>query len=183
VGRIDPDHVVGVHVTQIFSLPSDDPADFAGLTPDDLRALERLQWFRENLMAYNTLQSTQPQTLAFALLDSPVGQLAWSGQLLGGLDAEFILTNVTIYWLTRTAASAARFYYEDAHASHPTEPTTTPIGLAMFGGDFISFRRFADRDHANIVHWAAYDHGGHYAAHQASDLLTGDVRTFFSGLR
>lgn len=184
VGRFDSDHVVGVHVTQIFSFPSGDPAEFTKLSPEDMKALEHLQWFNENLSAFNKLHSQQPQTLAFALLDSPVGLLAWNGQLFGdGVDDDFILTNVTIYWLTGTAASSARFYYEDAHTDHPTEPTTTPIGLAMFGNDFRTFRVFAERDHKNLIHWSEYDQGGHYASHQVPDLLVGDVRKFFHQLR
>jgi pimeloyl-ACP methyl ester carboxylesterase len=118
--------------------------------------------------------------LAFALLDSPVGLLAWNAQLLGeDLDRDFALTNVMLYWLTGTAASAARLYYENAHAAPPTEPTTIPIGVAAFGGDFSGIRRFAHRDHKNIVHWSQYDHGGHFAAHKAPDLLAGDIRAFF----
>ena len=184
LGRIDPEHVVGVHVTQIFSFPSGDPAELADLTPDEQEQLEILQWFYENKFSFNTLMSQQPQTLAFALLDSPTGLLAWNGQLFGdGLDADFVLTNVMLYWLTGTAASAARLYYEDAHATHPTEPTTIPIGVAAFGGDFSGIRRFANRDHQNIVHWSVFDHGGHFAAHKAPDLLAGDVRAFFRRFR
>jgi hypothetical protein len=135
-------------------------------------------------MAYNKLQSTQPQTLAFALLDSPVGQLAWNAQLFrDAVDADFILTNVLLYWLTGTAASSARSYYEDAHAQHPTEPTTTPTGVAAFANDFSGIRCFADRDHKNIVHWSESDRGGHYAAHQVPELLIGDIRTFFGRFR
>jgi hypothetical protein len=103
--------------------------------------------------------------------------------LFRDLDDDFILTNVMLYWLTGTAASAARFYYEDAHAEHPPEPTTTPIGLAMFAGDFQSIRRFAERDHKNIVSWSEYDRGGHYAAHLVPELLTRDIRAFYRGLR
>jgi len=184
LGRLVPDHVVGVHVAQIYSFPSGDPAEFAGLSPEDQSALEMLKWFMENKMAYNNLQSTQPQTLAFALLDSPTGQLAWSGQLFGdAVDADFILTNVTLSWLTGTAASSARFYYEDAHAEHPTEPTSTPTGVAGFANDFSGIRPFAERDHKNIVRWTEFDRGGHYGAHQEPDLLIGDVREFFRRLR
>ncbi|HZD59898.1 MAG TPA: epoxide hydrolase [Anaerolineae bacterium] len=185
VGRLDPEHVAGVHVTQIFSFPSGDPAEMADLSEKDIAALKLLEYFNTELSAYNKLQSTKPQTLAYALLDSPVGQLAWSGQLFGeAVDADFILTNVMIYWLTRTAGSSARQYYEDFHAKDkPTEPTTTPIGLAMFANDFHSIRRFAERDHKNIVHWSEFDSGGHYAAHQVPDLLIGDVREFFRRFR
>src|SRR5206468_3614284 len=110
---------------QIFSLPSGDPAELEGMSEEDLAALEHLKWFYENMSAYHRLQSSQPQNLAFALADSPVGQLAWSGQLFReDVDADFILTNVALYWLTGTTASCMRFYYEDAHAAHPTEPTT-----------------------------------------------------------
>jgi pimeloyl-ACP methyl ester carboxylesterase len=109
LGRIDPEHVVGVDVTQIFSFPSGDPTELANLTPEEQRELGTLQWFYENKLSFNTLMAQQPQTLAFALLDSPVGLLAWNAQLLGeDLDADFALTNVMLYWLTGTAASAAR---------------------------------------------------------------------------
>ena len=184
VGRVDGDHVAGVHVTQIFSFPSGDPAEFEGLSEAEQAALEHLNWFWEKMGAFNQLQAQQPQTLAHALADSPVGLLAWNGQLLAGLDDDFVLTNVMIYWLTGTSASSMRFYYEDAHADdQPAEPTTVPIGLAQFGGDFQSIRRFAERDHKNIASWNTYDHGGHYAAHDASDLLVDDIRRFFAGLR
>jgi pimeloyl-ACP methyl ester carboxylesterase len=184
VGRSDPNHVAGIHVTQIFSLPSGDPAEMEGMSEADTAALQHLQWFWENMSAYNRLQATQPQNLAFALADSPVGQLAWSGQLFrDDVDPDFILTNVAIYWLTRTTASTMRFYYEDEHAERPTEPTTVPIGLANFANDFQSFRRFSERDHTNIVSWNTFDRGGHYAAHQEPELFAGDMRAFFRLVR
>ena len=185
VGRLDPDHVVGVHVTQIFSFPSGDPSEFEGMTEEEMRELQTLQWFVENKFAFNKLMAEQPQTLAYAITDSPLGLLAWNGQLLGeDLDPDFALTNVMLYWLTGTAASAARLYYENAHAEHaPTEPTTVPLGLAGFGGDFSGIRRFAERDHANIVRWSMFERGGHFAAHKAPDELVGDVRAFYRPLR
>lgn len=194
IGRIDGEHVIGVHVTQLFSFPTGDPAEFEGLTEVDMAALGKLQWFYENMSSFNVLHSQQPQTLAFALADSPIGLLAWNAQLMGeSLDKDFILANVAIYWFTGTAASSIRFYYEDSHAKeHPTEPTTVPTGLAMFAGDFQSIRPFAERDHSNIVSWNSYDPGigeggsrdagGHYAAHEATDLLVGDIRQFFAKL-
>jgi pimeloyl-ACP methyl ester carboxylesterase len=183
VGRIAPDRVVGVHVTQIFSFPSGDPAEFEGMSPEDLAALEFLQKFSSEKMAFNQLQSTQPQNLAHALADSPAGQLAWSGQLFGdAVDDDFALTNVMIYWLTGTAASSMRFYWEDAHAEVPTEPTTVPIGLCNFAYDFQSMRRFAERDHKNIASWNVHDTGGHYGSHQAPEVFVEDVRGFYAGL-
>lgn len=184
VGRIDADHVVGVHVTQIFSFPSGDPAEMEGLSPEDFAGLQRLQEFWEKSGAFNQLQSTQPQTLAHALADSPVGQLAWNAQLFGegAVSDDFILTNVMLYWLTNTAASSARFYYEGAQEEDSTEPTTVPLGLAGFAGDFVSIRRFAERDHRAIVQWNTYDVGGHYSAHQAPQTLAEDIQAFFGRL-
>jgi pimeloyl-ACP methyl ester carboxylesterase len=185
-GRLDPDHVVGVHVNQIFSFPSGDPAEFEGLTQEEFQYLEFLQSF-VNRAIHDKAQVAQPQTLAHALADSPAGQLAWSGQLFGpageALSADEILTNASIYWLTNTAASAARFYYENARAENPTEPTTIPVGLASFADDFRPIRKFAERDHKNIVSWSEFDRGGHWAAHDAPDLLTGDIRQFFRRFR
>ncbi|MBB5868849.1 pimeloyl-ACP methyl ester carboxylesterase [Allocatelliglobosispora scoriae] len=194
MGRLAPESVIGTHVTQIFSFPSGDPAEFATLTAEDHAALAKLQWFVDNLSAFNTLHSQQPQTIAFALADSPVGLLAWNGQLFGeNLDPEFVVANIALYWLTGTAASSIRFYYEDAHhQAEPAGPTTVPLGLAMFAGDFQSIRTFAERDHGNIVSWHSYDVGtaagserdaaGHYAAHEAPEVLAADIRGFFGSL-
>jgi pimeloyl-ACP methyl ester carboxylesterase len=182
-GRLDPDHVIGVHVNQIFSFPSGDPAEFEGLTQEELQYLEFLQGFVERSV-HDKVQGAQPQTIAHALADSPAGQLAWSGQLFGdALSPDEILTNVSIYWLTNTAASAARFYYENKHAALPTGPTTVPIGLASFAYDFRPIRKFAERDHTNIVSWSEFDRGSHWATHDAPDLLIGDIRQFFRRLR
>ncbi|WP_219419281.1 epoxide hydrolase family protein [Pseudonocardia nigra] len=184
IGRVDGEHVVGVHVTQLFSFPSGDPAEFAELTEADHAALAHLQWFLDNKFAFNVLHSQQPQTIAYALADSPVGLLGWNAQLFADtLDADFVLANVAIHWLTGTAGSAIRFYYEDAHAGEQTsDPTTTPTALAMFANDFHAIRPFAERDHKNIVSWNSYDVGGHYAAHEAPGALVGDIRQFFAML-
>jgi epoxide hydrolase len=72
---------------------------------------------------------------------------------------------------------------ENAHATPPTEPTTVPIALAAFGGDFSGIRRFAERDHKNIVRWTTFESGGHFAAHKQPEWLVGDVREFFRDLR
>ena len=123
--------------------------------------------------------------------DSPAGLLGWNSQLFAtnaedaeALDDDFILTNISIYWFTRTAGSSIRFYYENAHAPQPAGQTTTPLGLAPFAGDFRSIRRFADRDRADIRQWHTYaEHGGHYAAHAAPELMTSDIQGFFRPLR
>ncbi|AUI63874.1 epoxide hydrolase family protein [Amycolatopsis sp. BJA-103] len=182
VGRVDAEHVVGVHVTQLFSFPSGDPAEFEGMTEKELEYMQFLQTFNDDMSGYAKLQESAPQNLAHALADSPTGQLAWSAQLLSGTSDDHVLTNATLYWLTNTAASAARFYYEDKHTEHPSEPTTAPTGLASFAYDFRPLRRFADRDHTNIVSWQEFDRGGHWATQDAPDLLLGDIRAFFRKL-
>ncbi|WP_194832137.1 epoxide hydrolase family protein [Nocardia sp. XZ_19_369] len=194
MAKLVPNKLIGVHVTQLFSFPSGDPSEFEGMSGEDMAALGHLQWFHDNKMAFNTFLSQQPQTVAYALTDSPVGLLGWNAQLMGeSLDPDFIIGNVALYWLTGTASSSTRFYYEDAHATEQLDgPTTVPTALAMFKGDFQSIRRFAERDHKNIVRWNSYDAGtaqggpndaaGHYAAHEAPEILVGDIREFFAQL-
>jgi len=187
IGRLDPEHVIAVHVTQVFSFPSGDPAEVDGLSAEDGAALAKLQWFMNRKISFNQLQSQQPQTLAHALADSPVGLLGWNTQLMTPdamgakrLDEDFILTNVALYWFTNTGGSSVRFYYEDAHGTRPTEPTTVPLGVAGFSGDFSGVRRFAERDHKNLVQWNMHpEPGGHYAAHLEPDVLADDIREFY----
>jgi epoxide hydrolase len=187
VGRLAPERVLGVHVTQLFSFPTGDPAELDGLSDEDQAGMAVLKWFWEEKGAFNVVQSQQPQTLAHALSDSPVGLLGWLDQLLGDeLDDDFVLTNAAIYWFTRTAGSSIRLYSENARSGHhPAEPTTVPVALAMAEGDFKSIRRFCERDHANIVSWRQLDPPahGHYTAHTATDALTDDIRRFFVDAR
>lgn len=190
VGRLDPDHVTGVHVTQVFSFPSGDPSELSELDQADQAALAKLQWFMNHKISFNQLHSQQPQTIAHALADSPAGLLGWNAQLMaedamGGrsLDDDFILDHVALYWLTNTGGESIRFYYEDAHAPRATEPTAIPLGLAGFTGDFSGVRRFAERDHKNITQWNLHQEpGGHYAAHQEPEVLADDIRDFYAAL-
>jgi pimeloyl-ACP methyl ester carboxylesterase len=185
LGRVDTDRVVGVHVTQLFSFPSGDPSEFEGMSEEDMAALAFLQDFTaRGGLAYNAYQAAQPQTLAYALQDSPAGWLAWVTQLFQRwADRDYIVTNAAIYWLTNTIGSSIRRYYDDARAEAPSEPTTTPTGVAIFAEDFQSVRRFAERDHSNIVRWTRYDRGSHFSPHDAPDLLVADLREFFRPLR
>lgn len=184
LGRIDAQHVTGVHVTQVFAMPSGDPAELAALDDEDRGRLDRsLQFVRER-GAYLRLQATQPQTLAHALVDSPLGQLAWSLQLLDGVSDDYLLTNVAITWLTRTAGSSALTgYLEPARTTTPAGPTTVPVGVTTFDGDvFSSVRALAERDHANIVSWKRRPGGSHHPAHHAPLELADDVAGFFGSI-
>jgi pimeloyl-ACP methyl ester carboxylesterase len=186
VGRIAPDRVAGVHVTQLFSFPSGDPAEFADMSEEDMAALKFLEEFTGGGgLAYNQYQSAQPQTISYALQDSPAGWLAWVCQLFREWgERDYILANASAYWLTNTIGSSIRRYYDDAHAGHgPSEPTTVPTGVAIFAEDFQTVRKLAERDHNNIVSWNRYERGSHFSPHDAPDLLVDDIRAFFRPLR
>jgi epoxide hydrolase len=134
----------------------------------------------DNKIAFNQLHSQRPQTIAHALADSPAARLGWNAQLMAD-DAmgERSLDNVALYWLTNTGGSSIRFYHEDAHTPRAAEPTTIPLGLAGFKGDFSGVRRFAERDHQNITQWNLHQEpGGHYAARQEPGVLADDLRDF-----
>ncbi|WP_433512499.1 epoxide hydrolase family protein [Nonomuraea sp. CA-143628] len=185
LGRLAPNSVVGVHVTQLFSFPSGDPAEFANLSQEDQAGLAVLDWFWKEKGAFNVLQSQQPQTLAHAITDSPAGLLGWLAQLFDeDLDDDFVLANAAIHWFTGTAGSALRLYWENARAETPKEPTTVPTALAMAEGDFKSIRAFAERDHTGIVSWKTLEAPahGHYTAHTATEAVTADIRAFFESL-
>jgi pimeloyl-ACP methyl ester carboxylesterase len=198
LGRIDPDHVVGVHLNAatfgFIPFGPVDPEELASFTDAEKQRLERLNTSTAGPgNGYFELQATRPQTLAYALTDSPVGQLAWIVERFkewthtaevpeDAVDRDQLLTNVMLYWLTGTAGSSARLYYDNLHADFvPPQPVTVPTGVAVFAEDY-AIRRYAERGH-NIVHWTEFDRGGHFAAMEAPDLLVGDVRTFFRGVR
>ena len=94
-----------------------------------------------------------------------------------------ILTQVTLYWLTNTSGTTARFYYEEGHSGIEPAVNSAPTGVAVFADDFKSMRPFAERDNTNIVHWTEYDKGGHFASMEVPDVVAADVRAFFAGLR
>jgi pimeloyl-ACP methyl ester carboxylesterase len=200
LGATRPDHVVGTHTTadargvalagQYFPLPDD-------LAEADRVGVEEQQRLWADAKGYLDIQSTRPQTLAYGLTDSPAGQLAWIVEKFkewtdataelpeNAVDRDQLLTNISVYWFTRSGASAARFIYEGAHTGPDwtSAPTTAPApqGLAQFGGDDL-LRRVMDPDH-KIEHWSEFDRGGHFPAMEVPDLLVGDVRAFFRRLR
>jgi len=187
-----PGHVIGVHLNML--LPSGG-LDLPDLTDVEKRRLDRMRQFRTTGMGYGAIQSTRPQTLAYALTDSPAGQLAWivekfrdwtDGDLPeDAVDRDQMLTNVTLYWLTGTAGSSARLYLEAARSGAwgPPAQSTVPTGVAVFPHEIAPpVRRFAEQSN-NIVHWSEFDRGGHFAAMEEPDLLVSDVRQFFRLLR
>jgi epoxide hydrolase len=196
LAAIDPDHVVGIHLNTLLTPPPSDPAEVAGLTDDDRVRLDRLVGAEPEMSGYAKIQGTRPQTLAYALTDSPVGQLAWIVEKFkewtdcvdvpeDAVSRDRLLTNVMLYWLTATAGSSARHYWEAFHPSRPprTGPLATPTAVAVFAADLARpVRQLAERDN-NIVHWSEFDRGGHFAAMEEPDLFTDDVRAFFRRFR
>ncbi|WP_344806262.1 epoxide hydrolase family protein [Microlunatus ginsengisoli] len=188
VGRelavLDPPGFLGAHVLQLFSFPSGDPSEFEAFGPKEYAALEFAGWFA-SVAGYNQMNGTRPQTIAAALSDSPVGQLAYNelfesfGNGTSRVSEEQVLTQVSLYWLTNTSATAVRYHYAEAHSGAEPTVSTGRIGVAVFAHDFQTIRPLAERDNANIVHWSELDGGGHYAALEAPDVLVGDLRTFF----
>jgi pimeloyl-ACP methyl ester carboxylesterase len=205
LGLIDPEHVAGVQLTMLSSaVPRHEPSaeELAGWSEADRQRIKESWRRRSELLregaGYGVLQSTRPQTLAYALTDSPVGQLAWivdkfkewtdsSERPEDAVDRDQLLTNVSLYWFTATAGSSARLYYEAAHGgvgvADAEEPSVTPTGVAVFPHEIaLPVRRIAERSNA-IIHWTEFDRGGHFPAMEVPDLLVGDLRAFYRQLR
>ncbi|MFD6890385.1 epoxide hydrolase family protein [Streptomyces sp. NPDC059957] len=199
LGRLRPGNVRGVHLNLLpggGATAEPQPEELAALSPAErertLASWERYRvWARER-QGYADIQATRPQTLAYGLNDSPVGLLAWIGEKFTEwadprcpVDRDQMLTNVTLYWLTGTVGSAARIYYERAHADYQgaaPEVSSTPTALADFPRDnFVPLRHIAARTD-RIVRWTSYEKGGHFPAMEVPELLVGDVRAFFRSL-
>ena len=166
---LNPPGFLGAHVLQLFSFPSGDPSEFERFGPKEYAALEFLGWF-QSVGGYNQMNGTRPQTIAAALSDSPVGQLAYNelfenfGNGTSLVTVDQVLTQVSLYWLTNTSATAVRYHYSEGHSGAKPAVSQGRIGVAVFADDFQTIRPLAERDNANIVHWSEFDTGGHYAA-------------------
>ncbi|WP_164234676.1 epoxide hydrolase family protein [Microbacterium hydrocarbonoxydans] len=188
LGLLNPEGFLGLHVLQLFSFPSGDPAEFEKLEPQDYAGLEHMQWF-QSVGGYNTMNASRPQTVAVGLSDSPVGLLAYSelfnsfGSGTSLVPLEKILLEVSVNWFANAASGMSRSYLENARAEAPDAVNAAPTGVAVFKDDFQTIRVFAERDNTNIVHWSRFDEGGHFAALERPELVAGDIRTFFAGLR
>jgi microsomal epoxide hydrolase len=196
LARTAPEHVVGAHCSMLITLPAEDPAEIAALSAADQQRVMHFVRFANELNGHFKVQSTRPQTLAYALTDSPVGQLAWIVEKFrewtdsasvpeDAVSRDHLLTNVMIYWLTGTAGPSAQLYYEYAeqlrtHTAEAELPITVPVGVAIFPHDMVvPIRRFADRDIPTITHWTEFERGGHFAALEQPASFVGDVRDFF----
>jgi pimeloyl-ACP methyl ester carboxylesterase len=183
----NPEGFLGAHVLQLFSFPSGAPGEMDGFGEKEYAALAHLQWFM-SVGGYNQMNGTRPQTIGAALADSPVGVLAYSelfenfGNGTSLVRAEQVLEQATLYWLTNTYATAARYHYEEQRTDAEPVVSQGRLGVAVFQDDFKTIRALAERDNANIQHWSEFPRGGHFAALEVPDELVADLRAFFGGV-
>ncbi|HJZ02554.1 MAG TPA: epoxide hydrolase [Streptosporangiaceae bacterium] len=204
MGRQGPEGLAGIHmnllVTALGGGPM--PAD----TEQERAALEQTQTFRASGFGYFLEQATRPQTIGYALLDSPAALAAWmldhdtdayqkitrafvDGQPSGGLTRDHILDNITMYWLTGTGASAARSYWENGRAQalaagQPPPPVKLPVGFTTFPGEiFQAPRSWVEASYPTLTYFNEAARGGHFAAWEEPELFTTEVRAAFKPLR
>lgn len=185
-------HCAGIHVNMPIAFPG--PADLADLTPAEMIAIGKYQYYQDKDSGYSKEQSTRPQTVGYALVDSPAGQLAWilekfwawtdnDGSPEDAISRDELLDNMMFYWLNAAGASSARMYWESFGSSGGVT-VAMPSGVSQFPKEvFSTSRRWADRVYTDIRHWNELDRGGHFAAFEVPDLFVDEVRSFFRHIR
>ena len=201
LGHLAADHLVGVHQSMGGFLG----LDYGAMRPEDYAPEERA-WPAQvarrvaTITSHMAVHTSDPQTLAFALQDSPVGLAAWiverrrawsdcDGDVERAFSKDELLTTISIYWHTNTIGTSMRFYRESMTGSpwqpvHDHSPAVpTPSGFAIFPEDNILIPRKVAERYANVAHWTIMPRGGHFAPAEQPELLVEDIRTFFRGLR
>jgi len=203
MGRLSPEGLVGIH-TNLFvpALGGTMPTD----SEQERAAAEQIAVFRATGFGYFVEQATRPQTIGYALLDSPIALAAWmldhdtdsyykiagafvDGEPSGNLTRDHILDNVTLYWLTATGASAARSYWESGQAQakaagQAPPPMTLPFGFTTFPGEiWRTPRSWVEKAYPNVSYFNEVDGGGHFAAWEEPQLFSAEVRATFRPLR
>jgi pimeloyl-ACP methyl ester carboxylesterase len=205
MGRQAPQGLLGIHMNLLVTTlgaPTPPPGD----TEEERAALDAINTFTTSGFGYFLEQSTRPQTIGYALLDSPVALAAWmldhdtdsyqkisraflEGQPSGNLTRDHIVDNITLYWLTGTGASAARWYWElgraQALAAGQAPPEVSlPVGFTTFPGEiFRAPRSWVERSYPNLTYFNEADKGGHFAAWEEPQLFSDEVRAAFRPLR
>ncbi|WP_067563696.1 epoxide hydrolase family protein [Nocardia acidivorans] len=193
LGRIDGDHLAGIHLNDPITIPARGDDGSAYSASDQAKLAEMRDWSSKETSGYAGIHSTRPQTLAPAISDSPAGLLAWVLDVVNtfsdpaaptpdaAIDRDMLLTNIAMLWFTNTAGSSLRLYKESGLWGAEVTNSGVPTGVAVFPGNN-TIRGIAERQHT-LVHWSEFDRGGHFAAMEAPDLLTTDLRDFFRKLR
>jgi microsomal epoxide hydrolase len=192
IGALDPEHCAGIHLNMPLAVPPDEPVP---LTEQETAELAALAEFRKEESAYAQLQGSKPQTLGVGLNDSPAGLLAWivekfrtwsdcDGDPEKAFTRDQLLTNAMLYWVTGTATSSARLYWERRHSGEgPPAFVTVPTGVARYPKEILRFPRAWVERHYNVTHWEVMPRGGHFAAMEQPALFADDIRTFFRTVR
>jgi epoxide hydrolase len=187
-----PVGLAGIHTNfpQVFP----DPLPTTGLSADEQRAVDGMKRFQTDGFGYFQMQATRPQTVGYALADSPVGQAAWiyeqfhawtdnTGDPESALTRDQMLDDITLYWLTDSAASSARMYLENP-ASPNLGMVDLPVGCSLFPHEiFRAPRSWAERFYPHLIYWHELDRGGHFAAFEQPALFTQELRACFRSLR
>jgi pimeloyl-ACP methyl ester carboxylesterase len=199
IAQLDPDHVVGIHLTPPLAPP--DPATFDDLTESERAALAAIEHSAAWDSGYSRMHATRPQTIGYPLVDSPAGLCAWiveklwawsdcDGHPEKALTRDEMLDDVMLYWLPRTGASSARLYRESIAqvnewiSGTATDTVTVPTGCSIFPKELQRpSRRWAQRRFLDIRHWGEPERGGHFAAFEQPELFVEEVRTFFDHVR
>lgn len=180
------DHVTSLYLTDLAPWHNL-KVDKSTLTEEEQTYLSQVTTWAQREGAYVQIQITKPQTLAYGLNDSPVGMAAWLVEKFdawsdGGVHAlgiDAVLDQLTLYWVTETAASAARFYYEMAATMGPVPKVTVPIAFGSFPKDMKRIpRSFVERAF-NVQQWTDMPAGGHFTAWEQPELMANDIRQFF----
>src|SRR5271170_13853 len=205
MGRQAPEGLLGIHMN-LFVPALANPSAFPAESEEERAAADAITTFRTSGNGYLIEQNTRPQTIGYALLDSPVALAAWmldhdtdayykisrafaGKQPSGGLTRDHILDNVTMYWLTGTGASAARSYWENtqaaaAAAGKPRPEVKLPVGFTTFPGEiFRAPRSWVEKSYPNVTYFNEVGKGGHFAAWEEPDLFATEIRAAFRSLR
>jgi microsomal epoxide hydrolase len=196
LGYAHASRLIGIHLN-LMPIPRD-PAVVADPTPEEARYREELQVFLKEETGYQWIQGTRPQTLAFALTDSPVGLAAWivekfrawsdcGGDLESVFSKDRLLANIGLYWFSGAIGSSFWPYYARMHGSWHVPPGATvdvPAGFAAFPREILRPpRSLAARVYTDLRRWTAMPKGGHFAAMEQPDALAEEIRAFFRPLR
>jgi pimeloyl-ACP methyl ester carboxylesterase len=205
MGRQAPEGLLGIHVNLLVTVLAGPPP---AVSEQERAAAAQLATFRESGFGYFLEMATRPQTIGYALLDSPVGLAAWlldhdtdsyykisrafvDGEPVGNLTRDQILDNITVYWLTGTGASAARSYWEDGRvlaqamaSGQPPPAVSVPVGFTRFPGEvFAAPRSWVESSYPSLTYFNEVDRGGHFAAWEEPELFSEELRAAFSSLR
>lgn len=186
IGVLNPSACRGIHINLVVPPV---PTDTSDLSDDEKRALEKLNFYDQHDSGYSKLQSTRPQTIGYALNDSPVALAAWitekfhywvdRSQSDQPVDNEWLVDNLMLYWLTQSGVSSARLYWESFSSLFDQTPITMPSGVSIYPKEIItSSKRWAQQRYQNLCYWNTLERGGHFAALEQPQLYVSEIRAF-----